>query len=175
MTVLRTQRLVLRPARSDDLEALHQIMRQPRTLAYWSTPPHESRDDTANFLDGMMTIPPGEGEDFVIELAGQLIGKAGLYRFPEIGYLLDPELWGRGLMREALGAVIERAFAVHRLPRLQADVDPRNAASIRLLERLGFRETHRQARTWLVGEQWCDSVYFVLERQADGSPIGAIG
>lgn len=167
MTVLRTQRLVLRPARGDDLEALHQIMRQPRTLAYWSTPPHESREETADFLEGMMTIPPGEGEDFVIELEGRLIGKAGLYRFPEIGYLLDPECWGRGLMREALGAVIERAFAVHGLPRLQADVDPRNLASIRLLERLGFRETHRQARTWLVGEQWCDSVYFVLERPVE--------
>ena len=142
-------------------------MRQPRTLAYWSTPPHESRAETADFLEGMMTIPPGEGEDFVIELEGRLIGKAGLYRFPEIGYLLDPEFWGRGLMCEALGAVIERAFAVHGLPRLQADVDPRNMASIRLLERLGFRETHRQARTWLVGEQWCDSVYLVLERPAE--------
>jgi ribosomal-protein-alanine N-acetyltransferase len=165
MTTLRTERLVLRPARSDDLEALHQVMRQPRTLAYWSTPPHESREETADFLEALMTIPPGEGEDFVIEHAGRLIGKAGLYRFPEIGYLLDPEFWGQGLMHEALGALIERAFAVHGLPRLQADVDPRNMASIRLLKRLGFRETHRQARTWLVGEQWCDSVYFVLERQ----------
>jgi RimJ/RimL family protein N-acetyltransferase len=92
-----------------------------------------------------------------------LIGKAGLYRFPDIGYLLDPACQGRGLMREALTAVIARAFAVHALPRIQADVDPRNAASLRLLARLGFRETHRQARTWLVGEQWCDSVYLVLD------------
>mgnify|MGYP003347797219 CR=1 FL=1 len=45
------------------------------------------------------------------------------------------------------------------------DVDPRNKASIRLLERLGFAETHRAARTWLVGEEWCDSVYFALTRE----------
>jgi len=166
MTSMRTERLLLRPARTDDLDALHHIMRQPRALAYWSTPPHESREETAEFLEGMMTIPPGEGEDFVIELEGRLIGKAGLYRFPDLGYLLDPAFWRRGLMREALGCVIARAFSVHDLPRLQADVDPRNAASIRLLERLGFRETHRQERTWLVGEQWCDSVYFVLDRDA---------
>jgi [ribosomal protein S5]-alanine N-acetyltransferase len=166
MVTLQTQRLVLRPARADDLDTLHAVMRQPRTLAYWSTPPHESREQTAEFLEGMMTIPPGEGEDFVIEHEDRLIGKAGLYRFPDIGYLLDPAFWGRGLMREALGAVIMRAFAVHALPRIQADVDPRNAASICLLERLGFRETHRQERTWLVGEQWCDSVYFVLDREA---------
>jgi len=166
VTTLRTERLLLRPARTDDLDALHRIMRQPRSLAYWSTPPHENREETAEFLDGMMTIPPGKGEDFVIELEGRLIGKAGLYRFPDLGYLLDPAFWRRGLMREALGSVIARAFSVHDLPRLQADVDPRNAASIRLLERLGFRETHRQERTWLVGEQWCDSVYFVLDRAA---------
>ncbi len=166
MTRLQTERMVLRPARADDLDALHAVMRQPRTLAYWSTPPHESREQTAEFLEGMMTIPPGAGEDFVIENQGRLIGKAGLYRFPDIGYLLDPAFWGMGLMREALGAVIARAFTVHALPRIQADVDPRNAASIRMLERLGFRETHRQARTWLVGDAWCDSVYFVLDREA---------
>jgi ribosomal-protein-alanine N-acetyltransferase len=163
MAELRTERLVLRPARSGDLDALHAIMRQPRAMAYWSTPPHDTLGQTAEFLDGMMTIPPGEGEDFAIEHQGRIIGKAGLYRFPDIGYILDPDHWGRGLMREALTAVIARAFAVHGLPRLQADVDPRNAASLRLLARLGFRETDRQARTWLVGEEWCDSVYLVLD------------
>jgi ribosomal-protein-alanine N-acetyltransferase len=160
---LKTARLQLRPARADDLGALHAIMRQPRTMAYWSTPPHESIAQTAEFLEGMMTIPPGEGEDFVIEHEGRMIGKAGLYRFPDIGYLLDPACWGQGFATEALEAVIARAFAVHGLPRIEADVDPRNAASLRLLARLGFRETHRQARTWLVGEEWCDSVYLVLD------------
>lgn len=142
-------------------------------MAYWSTPPHESREQTADFLDGMMTIPHGQGEDFVIEHEGRLIGKAGLYRFPEIGYLLDPAFWGKGLAREALTGVIDRAFTVHRLPRIQADVDPRNAASIRLLARLGFCETHRQARTWFVGDQWCDSVYFALA-QSSFRPFGRL-
>lgn len=170
VTELRTERLLLRPARTDDLEALHAIMRQPRAMAYWSTPPHDSVEQTADFLEGMMTIPPREGEDFVIECEGQMIGKAGLYRFPDIGYILDPAFWGRGLAREALAALIVRAFSVHRLPRIQADVDPRNAASLRLLARLGFRETHRQTRTWLVGEEWCDSVYLVLD-EADWSAV----
>lgn len=171
MTEIRTERLLLRRARAEDLDRLHAIMRQPRAMAYWSTPPHGSLAETADFLEGMMTIPSGEGEDFAIEHEGRLIGKAGLYRFPDIGYLLDPACWGRGLMREALTAVITRAFAIHDLPRIQADVDPRNTASLGLLARLGFRETHRQARTWLVGEQWCDSVYLVLDA-ADWSQDG---
>ena len=51
-----------------------------------------------------------------------------------------------------------------RIPALTADVDPRNAASLRLMERLGFRETHRAQRTWHIGDEYCDSVYFRLER-----------
>ena len=166
MASLRTERLLLRPARADDAAALFAIMRQPRVMAYWSTLPHDRIDDTAQFLEQMMAIPPGEGEDFIVEHEGQLIGKAGLYRFPVIGFLFDPVVWGRGLAREALAAIILRGFAVHGLARIEADVDPRNAASLGLLRRLGFQETHRQARTWLVGDQWCDSVYLALDRPA---------
>jgi ribosomal-protein-alanine N-acetyltransferase len=42
-------------------------------------------------------------------------------------------------------------------------VDPRNAGSLRLLRRLGFRKTGRKERTWLVGEEWCDSVYLQVD------------
>ena len=47
---------------------------------------------------------------------------------------------------------------------LNADVDPRNFASIKLLERCGFEETHRASGTWQVGDELCDSVYFALEK-----------
>lgn len=147
---------------------MHAIMREPRAMAYWSTPPHESEGETAEWLANMAAIQPCEGEDFIVEADGQVIGKAGFYRFPDLGYMFDPAVWGQGYAREAVGAVVERGFAVHRLPRIQADVDPRNTASMKLLERLGFAETHRQARTWLVGDTWCDSVYFALTREQWG-------
>lgn len=119
----------------------------------------------------MMSIPAGQGEDFVIEQgagerAGTVIGKAGFYRFPEIGYMLDPACWGQGLAREAVSAVIGRGFAVHGLDLVRADVDPRNRASLTLLARLDFTETARAEKTWLVGDMWCDSVYLELTRQA---------
>ena len=60
--------------------------------------------------------------------------------------------------------MIERAFAIHKLPSLEADVDPRNAASLRLLAGLGFHEIRRASRTWNVGGEWCDSVYLQLSR-----------
>lgn len=163
--MIRTPRLLLRPVRPEqDLAAMHAIMKQPRAMAYWSTPPHDSEEQTREWLTNMAEIEPAQGEDFIVERDGQLIGKAGFYRFPDLGYLFDPAVWGQGLAREAVRAVIERGFAVHGLPRVTADVDPRNKASMRLLERLGFTETHRQARTWLVGDMWCDSVYYALTR-----------
>jgi RimJ/RimL family protein N-acetyltransferase len=162
MVDIRTERLLLRPATFDDVEAFHGILSDSRAMAYWSTPPHKDMDETRSWVASMIGIGSGEGEDFVIELNGSVIGKAGLYRFPEIGFILHPHAWGNGYAQEALKAVLQRAFAVHRLACVEADVDPRNAASLGLLTRLGFQETGRASRTWNVGGQWCDSVYLQL-------------
>lgn len=160
---IRTERLLLREARASDAAAIHAIMADPRAMAYWSSPPHGDPEQSREWLQGMIDIPASEGEDFVVEHEGRVIGKAGLYRFPEIGFIFDPAVWGQGFAAEALGAVLERAFTLHRLEAVVADVDPRNTASLRLLARLGFVETERKARTWLVGDQWCDSVYLKLD------------
>lgn len=158
MPEIVTPRLHLRSARPDDAEPLHDIFRRPEATRYWSTPPHEDLDVTREWLAGMIAIPEGQGEDFIIEHEGRVVGKAGLFRFPEVGYILHPDVWGQGLAREAMGAVLERAFSVHRLPRIIADVDPRNAASLAMLGRLGFREFGRRARTWCIAGEWCDSI-----------------
>jgi RimJ/RimL family protein N-acetyltransferase len=159
---IRTERLLLRPARADDLEPLHAILNDRQAMAYWSSPPHRYIEQTRDWLASMIAIQPSEGEDFIVEHQGQVIGKAGLWRFPEIGFIFHPGYWGRGYATEALALVLDRAFNVHGLPKVDADVDPRNASSLKLLQRLGFRETGRKERTWHVGDQWCDSVYLEL-------------
>ena len=161
----RTERLLLRPARPDDLDAIHAILSNPQAMAYWSTPPHETVQQSRDWLQSMIDIQLPDGEDFIIERDGEPIGKAGLWRFPEIGFILHPDFWGHGYAQEALRAVIGRAFDIHGLPRIEADVDPRNTGSMKLLSRLGFRETGRKERTWLVGDQWCDSVYLALDAE----------
>lgn len=162
MVEIRTERLRLRPAVPGDLHAFHAILSDPRAMAYWSTLPHSELAQTREWLAAMIAIPPGKGEDFVIECEGRVIGKAGLYRFPEVGFILHPDAWGKGYASEALRPVLDRAFAVHRLLEVIADVDPRNSASLRLLERLGFEETGRASRTWHIGGEWHDSVYLRL-------------
>lgn len=160
--VLRTERLVLRKARPDDLAALHAMMSDAETMRYWSTPPHADLATTRDWLDSMIAAPPETSDDFIVEKDGEAIGKLGAWRLPEIGYLIGRPHWGRGYAREALAAFVSYAFA-HRTDHLTADVDPRNTASLALLAGAGFRETGRAERTWCVGGEWCDSVYFRLD------------
>ena len=162
MTQIRTERLLLRPAKPYDLEAFHTILSDARATAYWSTPPHTDIAETESWLAAMLAIDPAKGEDFAIELDGRVIGKVGLFEFPEIGFILHPDSWGMGYAGEALRPVLERAFAVHGLPFVEADVDPRNAPSLRLLQSMGFVETGRAESTWKVGDEWCDSVFLRL-------------
>jgi RimJ/RimL family protein N-acetyltransferase len=95
-------------------------------------------------------------------LDGAVIGKLGGWQLPDFGYLLDPSHWGQGYASEAL-----IAFLAHRRRAgssfLTADTDPRNHPSIRLLERHGFSETGRAEKTWLIGGEWFDSIYWRKE------------
>ncbi len=164
MTVLRTSRLSLRRARASDLHDLHAVLSDPRATRHWSTGPHRDLETTRAWLDAMIASSPDESEDFVIELDGSVVGKAGFYRLPEIGFILRPDLWGRGYAFEAASAVVAHVFATRAIDELVADVDPGNAASLRLLERLGFVETGRAERTYCIDGVWADSIYLALRR-----------
>lgn len=166
---LHTSRLILRSARPDDLEALHAVLSDPRATRWWSTPPHETLEQTRTWLNDMIANG-SDHPDFVVELDGRVIGKAGFYVMPDIGYILHPDVWGQGLAAEAVGAAIDHVFQTHEVGTLTADVDPENAASIRLLERLGFVRTGSGERTWNVGGEWKDSLYYALSR-VDRAPM----
>ena len=158
---IRTDRLLLRRASLDDVPAMHAIMSNPVAMRFWSTPPHADVDDTRRWIESMIEDEPAERDDFIMTLGGRLIGKLGAWRLPEIGFLLDPAEWGRGYASEALAAYIDRRRTLGSAE-LTADVDPRNGASIRLLERAGFIVSGRASGTWQVGDELCDSVYFRL-------------
>lgn len=161
---IRTERLLLRRARIDDLQDLHRVFTAPDAMRYWSVPPHETLDQSRAALEGLMRALPPLADDFVIEHKGRVIGKAGFWELPELGFLLHPDWWRQGLMREALGALIPHGFACHNLPYLTAEADPRNAPCLALLQGFGFRITHSAERTLLWGDEWCDSVYLRLDR-----------
>jgi RimJ/RimL family protein N-acetyltransferase len=160
--VTPTPRITLRPFEAADAEALFPIFADAQAMRYWSTPPHASIDVTRAFVNATMDATrTGQGNDQVVVFEGRVIGKAGLWDNEEIGFILAPEMWGRGLAREALEMVIARA-RMRAVKRITADVDPRNLASIGLLTRLGFVHTGEAEATIKVGDEWADSVYLEL-------------
>lgn len=161
--VLQTPRLVLRRAEARDLHDLHLVFSSPVAMRYWSRPEHVHIDETREWLDDMVARPD-TSDEFVVERQGRVIGKVGAWRMPEIGFILHPDFHRQGLMHEALSAVIPWLFDQHTVAELTAEADPRNAASLGLLLRMGFAETHRESRTLLWRNEWCDSVYFALPR-----------
>ena len=161
--MIATERLILRRARMADLEEIHAVLSHPAVMRYWATPEHETLGQSRDWLEAMVAGSP-ETDDFMIEYQGRVIGKAGAWKLPELGYLLHPDYWRRGLMHEALTAVIAHLFATHDLPEVTADVDPRNTASLRLLTGLGFVETGRAERTIRWRDEWSDSIYLALRR-----------
>jgi len=159
---IRTERLILRRARLEDAAAMHAIMSDPIAMRYWSTPPHGDLAETERWMASMVDADPANSDDFIVTLNGALIGKLGAWRLPEMGFLIDTRHWGKGYAIEAMMAFIDRRRALG-TTELTADVDPRNEASLKLLKRAGFLETHRARGTWQVGDELCDSVYLRLE------------
>jgi ribosomal-protein-alanine N-acetyltransferase len=166
---LVTARLRLRRATPGDLAAMHEILSDPATMRFWSSPPHRDLEQTRVWLEAMIADGPPHSDDFVIEHDGRVIGKAGCWRLPEIGYILHRRCWGQGFAAEACRAVIAHVFAAYDLPAITADVDPRNQASLRLLARLGFVETGRATATYEIEGEISDSVYLALPRPAPRS------
>ncbi|WP_432450048.1 GNAT family N-acetyltransferase [Aliiroseovarius marinus] len=169
--MITTDRLLLRAPRPDDLLALHAVFSDPRAMVYWSHAAHDTPARTQDTLDGMIRSYQETGLEYVIEHDGAVIGKAGLWRLGEIGYILHPDHWGKGLASEALAAILPAAWARHEeLAEITAEIDPENTASARLLTRFGFRLTHSARSTIQINGKWCDSAYFALKRPAAHSP-----
>ncbi len=160
--VLRTERLILRRMVMADAQALHAMMSDAETMRYWSSLPHTALAETEAWIDTTMAaVAAGSSDDFAVTLDDVLIGKAGVWRPWEVGILIDRRAWGRGLATEALRAVIARSRS-RGATRITAEVDPRNTASLKLLIRLGFRETGQARNTYCLGGEWSDSVYLAL-------------
>ena len=169
MTELRTDRLTLRRARAGDLNDMHEVLRDEVAMRYWSCAPHQTLAETEEWLRSMMKSPPELSEDFVLVADGRVIGKIGAWRLPEFGFILRRDCWGRGYASEAMRAFLPHVFARGDVPFLLADVDPRNHASLALLARFAFRETHRGKATWHTHIGVCDSIYLRLDR--DDCPL----
>jgi RimJ/RimL family protein N-acetyltransferase len=162
---IRTERLVLR--RHDlpgDMEDLHAYYGREDVATYLLQDPFPR----AELDDRMREWDAADDRVFgvVIELDGRVVGDVVLmFRGPsiaEIGWVVHPDVGGRGIATEASRALLDVGFRHYGLHRIYADLDARNTASARLCERLGMRlETHRLQDIWSKGE-WTDTLQYGL-------------
>jgi ribosomal-protein-alanine N-acetyltransferase len=147
--VLDTRRLRLRQIGIEAVDWYLGHFSRPEIVVGTGFPAPGRREDAARELQAYV-IDPFEARTGIrwgvtSRESDVRIGSIGFYRWTdgppalaELGYELVPEHWGRGLMSEALAAVLAFGFGVMRLERVMATVLPRNDRSIRLLERAGF-------------------------------------
>jgi RimJ/RimL family protein N-acetyltransferase len=165
--IIETERLVLRRMMAYDAPALHAMLSDPETMRYWSTPPHAALHETEAWIaDGLAAMARGDGHDFVVLENDRVIGRVAFWMDNEIGFLFARAVWGSGYAHEALTAALHFGFDRLGFSSVRADVDPGNARSLKLLERIGFQRTGYAERTFKIGETWVDSVYLELKADA---------
>lgn len=178
MTALaRTPSLILRPFTDADFEAAAAMMGDPaltRFLHWGPRTPEQSREAFAKRRAGGAAVP---GADYlalalVDKASGALAGEVSLMQMAnadgngEIGYILAAGFHGRGLGTEAARAMMALGFEAFGLRRITATCDARNAASARIMEKLGMRrEAHFVKNAWVKGEWTSALVYAVLAEE----------
>jgi RimJ/RimL family protein N-acetyltransferase len=174
----------LRPLRAKDRDAIFAIFSNPEVTRFWGFSTFERLEQADAFIAATVAgfhdwrllewgvVPEG---------GGMVIGTVALTdwsqenRRADIGYALERRWWGRGVMQVVLPELLRFGFGVLGLHRVEADVDPRNVASIRHLERLGFQREGYQRQRYLVNGEFQDAVLFGLLRgetpfSLDGRP-----
>lgn len=171
---LDTRDLRLRPSNATDAEGMFAMLSDPESMKYWCDKPLKDLDAAIEVLNkDLESDAAGNSLCWAITFPGEdkMIGKCILFRFDqanhraEIGYILNRDYWRRGLMRQALEAVIEFAFDTLKLHRIEADVDTENTGSIAILEKLGFKREGLFRERWFVYDEWQDSVMLGLLKQ----------
>ena len=173
---LETERLVLREFAEADAEATNVYERDAEVVRYTSHGPR-SLDESRAYIRRALAAAraaPRRVSDFALVRREdlQLVGRCGFrvtsfdQREAVLWYILDRSSWGRGYVGEAARAVLGFGFGTLRLHRFFVDIDPRNAASLRVAEKLGMRrEAHFVENAWVKGE-WTDSIVFgLLDRE----------
>lgn len=147
--ILKTDRLILRQIKMEDVDAHFAIFSNPEVMAGHGVSPYRERSQSEEMLSwyGRAFLQHKAIRWAIIHSeAGQFIGTCGYFRISpehfraEIGYELDPIFWRQGLGTEAVVAILRFAFETINFHRIEAIVDPNNAASAALLRKIGFTE-----------------------------------
>ena len=175
LPVITAERVFLRWISEDDIDSLYEVFSDPQVMRYWSSAPYTDREQAVKL---QREIADSNEKETMIKWglalrdSNRVIGTATLFNLSldngraEIGYAMGRAHWGKGYMHEALQVLVKHSFEAMQLRRLEADVDPRNAASIRTLERLGFQREGFLRERWHVNGEIQDAFFYgLLQRE----------
>ena len=161
----------LRALGDADVPRLFEIFSDPRVMRYWSTPAMKDASEAANYFERIQEgFRSRQLFQWGIQFGEDLVGTCTLFhidlvhRRAEIGYALGHRFWGKGLARDGVGTAIAFAFEALNLHRIEADVDPRNARSLKLLEGLGFQKEGCLRERYIVNGEIQDALFLGLLR-----------
>lgn len=174
--LLTTPRLILRQVVQNDAPEVFFQRSDLRMSKYIGREPAKSIDEAVDFISMIQGLEKnGDTITWALTLTGDntLIGTVCFWNLEpqnsrgEIGYGLHPDHWGKGLMHEAVDAVVKYGFEVMNLHTITANLTPENLASVSVLERGGFvREAYFKERWKHVSEdRFEDAVAYTLFRR----------
>lgn len=172
---VRSERLLLRPLTDADTAALLAYRSRPDVCRWVPFEPMTSADVAARLAGIWSTTEltdEGQALTLGVELAdtGQLIGDVVLFwrsrehAGGEVGYVINPDVGGRGFATEAVRTVLHLGFDQLGLHRIIARIDARNEASARLAGRVGMRQEAHLVRNEFFKGEWSDELDFAMLR-----------
>ena len=173
--------MLLRPLEEWDTPAVHRMLSDMEIIRYMSFQPH-SLDDAREFVREARS-EQGDGRfrylarGIAVSGVAETAGLAGLVIRPrrsdaEAWYLLDKPYWGRGLATEAARELLDLGFGKNRLHRIWATVCPENPASVRVLEKAGFRREGFLLKGERIHGEWRDVYLYAMLREEFGRLTG---
>ncbi|MEZ4828784.1 MAG: GNAT family N-acetyltransferase [Bacteroidia bacterium] len=173
--VLETPRMILRRIVPDDTYEMYVLRSDERVMKYIDRPRSKSQEDAAAMIQSIeSSILNGELIAWAMCLRDdpRMIGNIGYWRMQlhnfraEIGYMLHPDFHRQGLTSEAIKAVVEFGFENMNLHSIEADINPGNTASARILEKHQFvREAYYRENFFFEGTFLDTAVYSLLRSE----------
>jgi ribosomal-protein-alanine N-acetyltransferase len=177
---LETERLWLRQMNESDAPALFALRSDKDLMKYLDRPPAQNPEEALALIklvtNGLQKNESITWGIFPKNQPDLLHGTIGFWHIQkehyraEIGYLLHSSLHGKGIMHEAMKCVLNYGFANLHLHSVEANVNPANAASIRLLERNGFAREAYFKENYFYNGQFLDSAVYSLLSPLKQSP-----
>ncbi|MCG6913269.1 GNAT family N-acetyltransferase [bacterium BMS3Abin03] len=171
---LESKRLYFRRMNLSYAKDIHQIRSNNDVMKFMDVTRTKSVNDAKRLIRNVREDYKNEkGVSWAIieKNLKSFIGYAGFWRMQpqhcrgEIGYALKPEYWGKGFMTEALKTIIDFGFHKMNLHSIEANVNPKNQKSKKLLKRLGFRKEAYFRENYLFEGKFLDSeIYSLLKK-----------